>query len=177
MSAVHHSLLNTTYSYLGPLAHSPHLKMVSLLVVATLTALMFSLSAWANVQVAALYGTKAIVHHATYTTLLPLAITVTVVRIVTLLTSLRPLPLAAAAETIPITPPDPLPLAAANTLTIVPPTQQPLVAPLAPSSKAPILIAPLPSITITAPFQAKVVKLAPPGASVKKGGSSESLKP
>ena len=80
MSAVHHSLLNTTYSYLEPLARSPHLKMVSLLVVATLTALMFSLSAWANVQVAALYGTEAIVHHATYTTLLPLAITVTVVR-------------------------------------------------------------------------------------------------
>jgi hypothetical protein len=68
---------------------SNRVSIIAVVVLAALTVLIFSLSAWANVKVATLYGTGGLLKHSIYTTLLPLTITSVILRFFVLLFSLR----------------------------------------------------------------------------------------
>lgn len=93
MSTIENSFLNiSTSNPFERIANSTRLSLVSFVVLATLAALIFSLSAWANIKVASVYGTGAIMQHSVYTTLLPLTITLLIVRVLAMLISIRNTP-------------------------------------------------------------------------------------
>ncbi|HEY4831509.1 MAG TPA: acetyl-CoA carboxylase biotin carboxyl carrier protein subunit [Waddliaceae bacterium] len=75
MSTVENSTLNVSTHYpFEQIANSQRLTKITSIALVVLITLMIAMSAWSTVQVASVYGSGAIVQHATYTTLLPLSI-------------------------------------------------------------------------------------------------------
>jgi multidrug efflux pump subunit AcrA (membrane-fusion protein) len=75
MSAIE-NLASMTNTVTERIFNSEALTVITIVAITALAALMFSLSAWANVKLAAMYGSQAILKHSIYTTILPLAIVV-----------------------------------------------------------------------------------------------------
>jgi biotin carboxyl carrier protein len=73
MSAIDNaSPLSQVQSSLEQITQSQKTKIISVVVLTILTLLVLSVCAWANVKVASVYGTGAILNHSIYTTLVPI---------------------------------------------------------------------------------------------------------
>lgn len=69
------SPLSQIQATLETLGQSKQMKIICVTALAILIALTLTVSTWANVHVASVYGTGAILNHSIYTTLIPLAVT------------------------------------------------------------------------------------------------------